>query len=71
MPVYEVKIITYTRVQCASAEEAEAFAKEAIDTITFEGLEADGELYTFSTDEVDVLKDDEPVENEPCASINS
>jgi len=64
MPIYEVKITTFTRVACTNEEEAAAFAKEALETISFEGIEAPGELHAFGMEDPDVIEDPEP-EEEP------
>jgi len=60
MPLYEVQITTYTRVECESAEQAEAFAREALDTAVFDVLDTPGEFHSFSMDDVSVLEDEEP-----------
>jgi hypothetical protein len=64
MAVYEVKITTYTRVECETAEQAEAFAREALDSISFEGIESQGEFHSFSIDDSDVIEDTEMEEED-------
>jgi len=61
--LYEVRIATYTRVECESAEQAEAYAQEALGTVEFEGLDTPGEFHSFSVDDVSVLADEEPCDS--------
>ena len=63
MPLYEVQITTYTRVECESAEQAEAYAREALGTVEFDVLDAPGEFHSFSVDDISVLADEEPCDS--------
>ena len=55
--LFEVKLTTYTRVVCESAEQAEAFAREALDTAVFDVLDTPGSFHSFSIDDADVIDD--------------